>query len=238
MVLAFTGHRPEKLPWGSDETDPRCAALKQQLLEAVGTAAALAIQHGCTPKEIGNAHIKELQQTLIKDDCYVPGFKNEDEKDLARACHIEASSHTEGNIPENIVSGITRAMGDNSHVWESQAISDTPQWLSLSLDKPSNLSQIRIVFDPDLNAEIMVTQTKRQQDKMIKDMPSSLVKDYSLVLYKDGKEVFRKNVKDNVERLAVTELEDISADRVALEISSTYGMNKARVFEIRLYESI
>ena len=39
MVLAFTGHRPEKLPWGSDETDPRCAALKQQLLEAVRAAA-------------------------------------------------------------------------------------------------------------------------------------------------------------------------------------------------------
>ena len=39
MVLAFTGHRPEKLPWGSDETDARCGALKQQLLEAVRTAA-------------------------------------------------------------------------------------------------------------------------------------------------------------------------------------------------------
>ncbi len=31
MVLAFTGHRPEKLPWGSDENDPRCQALKLQL---------------------------------------------------------------------------------------------------------------------------------------------------------------------------------------------------------------
>ena len=39
MVLAFTGHRPEKLPWGSDESDPRCAALKKQILEAVRTAA-------------------------------------------------------------------------------------------------------------------------------------------------------------------------------------------------------
>ena len=39
MVLAFTGHRPEKLPWGSDESDPRCAALKQQLKDAVRTAA-------------------------------------------------------------------------------------------------------------------------------------------------------------------------------------------------------
>ena len=39
MVLAFAGHRPEKLPWGSDESDPRCAALKRQIIEAVRTAA-------------------------------------------------------------------------------------------------------------------------------------------------------------------------------------------------------
>lgn len=39
MVLAFAGHRPEKLPWGSDESDPRCDALKRQIVEAVRTAA-------------------------------------------------------------------------------------------------------------------------------------------------------------------------------------------------------
>lgn len=28
---AFTGHRPRKFPWGYDETDARCVALKQEL---------------------------------------------------------------------------------------------------------------------------------------------------------------------------------------------------------------
>ena len=31
MILAFAGHRPEKLPWGNEEADARCVALKQQL---------------------------------------------------------------------------------------------------------------------------------------------------------------------------------------------------------------
>jgi uncharacterized phage-like protein YoqJ len=31
VTCAFSGHRPEKLPWGTDETDPRCLALKIQL---------------------------------------------------------------------------------------------------------------------------------------------------------------------------------------------------------------
>lgn len=34
VICAFTGHRPEKLPWQSEE-DPRCAALKEQILQAV-----------------------------------------------------------------------------------------------------------------------------------------------------------------------------------------------------------
>jgi len=40
-TCAFTGHRPGKLPWGYDETDPRCRELKQRLYdtaEAVASA--------------------------------------------------------------------------------------------------------------------------------------------------------------------------------------------------------
>ena len=30
-TCCFTGHRPEKLPWGTDERDPRCLALKRSI---------------------------------------------------------------------------------------------------------------------------------------------------------------------------------------------------------------
>lgn len=30
-TCCFTGHRPDKLPWGLDESDPRCAAMKRSL---------------------------------------------------------------------------------------------------------------------------------------------------------------------------------------------------------------
>lgn len=30
-TCCFTGHRPDKLPWGTDERDPRCLALKRSL---------------------------------------------------------------------------------------------------------------------------------------------------------------------------------------------------------------
>ena len=30
-TCCFTGHRPAKLPWGTNEKDPRCLALKEEL---------------------------------------------------------------------------------------------------------------------------------------------------------------------------------------------------------------
>ena len=34
----FTGHRPDKLPWGRDESDPRCLELKRRMTAAVREA--------------------------------------------------------------------------------------------------------------------------------------------------------------------------------------------------------
>lgn len=34
-TCCFTGHRPDKLPWGTDENDSRCVALKQRLSAAL-----------------------------------------------------------------------------------------------------------------------------------------------------------------------------------------------------------
>lgn len=42
-ACTFTGHRPQRLPWGENEADPRCAAIKEKLFQAVLTA----YQQGC-----------------------------------------------------------------------------------------------------------------------------------------------------------------------------------------------
>ncbi len=37
-TCCFTGHRPDKLPWGDNEADPRCAALKAAIAREVERA--------------------------------------------------------------------------------------------------------------------------------------------------------------------------------------------------------
>lgn len=34
-TMCFTGHRPEKLPWGSDETSPRCREFQLRLMAVI-----------------------------------------------------------------------------------------------------------------------------------------------------------------------------------------------------------
>ncbi|MBQ9349316.1 MAG: DUF1273 family protein [Oscillibacter sp.] len=41
----FTGHRPDKLPWRYNETDPRCMALKERITNAVEAACREGYRH-------------------------------------------------------------------------------------------------------------------------------------------------------------------------------------------------
>ncbi len=44
-ACCFTGHRPAKLPWGTDENDPRCIALKERLYAAAESAVQEGMEH-------------------------------------------------------------------------------------------------------------------------------------------------------------------------------------------------
>ena len=47
-TCCFTGHRPDKLPWGEDESDPRCLRLKRAVAQAVEDACASGVRHFIT----------------------------------------------------------------------------------------------------------------------------------------------------------------------------------------------
>ncbi|QHI67986.1 FAD-dependent oxidoreductase [Tichowtungia aerotolerans] len=79
------------LALGTVRIEASCAATGQ----AAGTAAALALYRGTTPRGVYQKHMTELQQLLLKNDQYVPGILNRDPADLARTAHVRASSTRE-----------------------------------------------------------------------------------------------------------------------------------------------
>lgn len=203
--------------------------------QAVGTAAALAAQKRMTPRELG-ACIETLQQTLLKDDCYLPGIVNRDEKDLARAALVSCSSSLPGCGAGNVINGVSRKVHADSNCWVSEALNGGDQWIRLDLPRAVSLSEIHLKFDPDLSAQIMPSLSRRQQDLQTPGVPPRLVRDYTILLYQGGEIVYQENISGNYQRFRVHRpASPVACDRVRVVVHASNGDENARIYEIRLY---
>ncbi len=202
--------------------------------QAVGTAAALCKKYDCKPRELA-PHVGELQQLLIKDDAFLPGFVNEDAADLARNATFTATSFVAGGEPANVVDGYTRRLDDVSHAWVTDGISPDGECLTMKLAAPATLSQLRLTFDSDFSYPIRVTMAYNRQIQQRVGVPAELVKDYTVTLNKDGKAVRTIQVKDNHQRHNILDFEPTECDSAEICITATNGADVITVFEVRAY---
>ena len=200
--------------------------------QAVGTAAALCKKYGCTPHEIEN-HMAELQQTLLKDDCYIPGYRNEDEQDIARRAKVTATSEKEAAA--NVINGVARTVGDSANCWQSDGIRAGGEELTLTLDQARSVSQVRLTFDPNLNASIRLSLSSKRIAEQVPGVPPELVKDYDVELKKGGCVVASRQVRGNYQRLNVLDFQPADCDEIVLRVLATNGIADARVYEVRAY---
>lgn len=115
-----------------------CAILGQ----AAGTAAALAVQYDISPRQVGS-HIRELQELLMKDDCWLPGRK----RSISKLCQ-EAALTAPCDGTEKLRNGHDRptdAEGDNGCFLPLGAD------CTYTLKQPSYVHSVRLIFDSDLN---------------------------------------------------------------------------------------
>jgi hypothetical protein len=219
-----------KLAFGSIRVMGTCAVGGQ----AVGTAAAMCIKYGCMPRGI-LAHIDELQQTLLKEDCYIPGVRNTDVGDKALSATVRASSEREGCEAKNVINGVTRIEGDSQNKWVSDGISADGEVLTLELAEPTTVQQVRLTFDTNLNYSIKVTLSDKRKRQQRVGVPMELVKDYTVSLYEGGKLVTERTVTDNHQRLNVVSFEPTRADKVVITVHATNGADDVHIFETRVY---
>ena len=231
--LMFAGRdiSASKMAFSSSRVMGTCAIGGQ----AVGTAAAMAAQKGCTPRELG-ASIGQVQQRLLRDDCYIPGFRNEDGDDLARQANVSASGMRPGFEAEKVISGVSRRVGEESHAWESDGISPDGETLTLSFVQPKTLGEVRVYFDPDFSGEIMPSLTQKVLRRQCEYLPPVLVRDFDVAVVRNGTVVWKQEVRDNIQRMCIFDLpEGLAGDGVEIRVIATYGYGNARIFEVRIY---
>ena len=202
--------------------------------EAVGLAAARCVQHGVDPRALA-PFIPEVQQDILRDGGYLPGFKNEDPDDLARTARFTASSSKPGCGPEQVANGISRKIGENMNGWVSDGMGPEGETLTMQLQSPAALRQLRFVFHSDFRYPIRVTMSPNRQAQQRPGVPAELVRDYVVELIKDGQTVRTVEVKANHQRLNVLDFEPTLCDTVRLRVLSTHGAPDVTVFEMRAY---
>ncbi|MBP5294228.1 MAG: FAD-dependent oxidoreductase, partial [Lachnospiraceae bacterium] len=70
--------------------------------QAAGTAASLCVRLAEDPRGIGQRHLGALQQELIKNDQFIPGFKNEDPDDPCLTASVTASSYSTNEVYNHV----------------------------------------------------------------------------------------------------------------------------------------
>jgi FAD dependent oxidoreductase len=219
-------------------TSTRVMATCAVMGQAAGTAAALCVQHGLTPRQLyhDESRLNELQQTLLRDDQTIKNLKNEDPRDLARKATITASAAAEGSKPESVIDGFVRdVVGALDHRWAAPMAGGKP-WIELSWAEPQPIQQVQITFDSGFHRELTLTSSDSHNSKMVRAPQPETVRDYTIVAKTyDGREVELARVVNNHQRLRRHDFAPIQAKSIRLEVMATNGLDQARIFEIRCY---
>jgi hypothetical protein len=112
--------------------------------QAVGTAAALCVKLGTTPRELGR-----LRQRLLRNDAYIPGVFNEDPDDLARKATVNATSqsHTEVYEPKRGIPGGLQSLDETYCAVFSQVPSSGLQLYIKNMGDKASLSARWVEMD-------------------------------------------------------------------------------------------
>ena len=197
-----------------------CAVIGQ----AVGTAASLAAAHGCSPRQVGERHLTELQTQLMADDCWLPGRVRPIPKETLEA-RVSAAN---GGDVEALRNGHDREDEDNERLnaWTAKP----GDWAEYRFDSPRQLSQCRLVFDSHLKRKWNNMPLYYPKDGWDLKPPATLVKTCRLLAEtNDGQWTQVAVVDDNAQRLIKLPL-DIKTNAVRLVIDETWGNEDVNIF--------
>ena len=134
------------LALGSTRVMLTCAVIGH----AVGTASAMCVDRGVTPRTLGRNHIDALQRRLLKEGAYLIGQRYEDPDNLAFEAEASASSegtYDEEPMPaENVTDGFHRLDRGHPHAWMPSGDASGEHWVELQWQEPVSFNVVHVYF--------------------------------------------------------------------------------------------
>jgi len=184
--------------------------------QAVGTAAAMAVRLGLTPRGVLD-RVGELQQALIRDDCYLPWVRQKFSP-LTENAKLTAST----GDPEPVRDGLNRPVGDDPHCWECSR-GDTIEYL---FDGPRHVERAVLICDSALDENIAMTYEGIEH---LTAVPDVMHKSFQVEGMIDGAWRTLAEVTGNHQRLVRVRIGK-SVAGIRWRLNQTWGSERTRLY--------
>ena len=174
--------------------------------QAAGIAAAVAAADDASPAAVASERIKQVQQEVLKQGCYVPVVRNADPRDLARRSTVTGSSAAPGCEPGKVIDGVSRVVGKDSHAWRPGE--EGPAWLMLSLPRAASLNTLHLTCEEYRSVPFVVEVAEAGGWRTVAEHPEA-----------------------DETRRHVLRFDRVTSDRLRIRFAESVG-----VCEVRLYD--
>lgn len=185
--------------------------------QAVGTAAALAVRKGLVPRDLCR-HMRELQQLLLRDDCYLPRVRQEFGP-LTGGARLTASQ----GDPEPLRDGTSRPVGDDPHTWPCSPGGR----VAYEFDAPAAVGRATLVLDSALDRLIAMSGIKL--DGQLRSVPEVTPKAFRLEGLVGGEWTTLAKATDNHQRLVRLDVRK-QLEGLRFVLDETWGADRTNVY--------
>lgn len=186
-----------------------CAVLGQ----ALGTAVAQAVTDNC---HVENVDIRRLQETLLEDDHYIPWHKR-------KVSQLSLDAECTSDIVRN----------GNDRGEENLWIGKTGDKIEYTLSKDTIISEIRLIFDNDMNRKYHNMPCSYPLHEERFKLPKTLIREYRIELEDEKGAISSIHISDNHQRFVKHKV-NAPAKRVRFIPLSTNGSEEFRLFSFEI----
>lgn len=192
-----------------------CSVLGQ----AVGTAVYLGVRENLNPREIGEKKIRELQELLMFDDCFLPFIKRE-VTTLTKQATIDERY-------ENLRNGYDRPiMNVDNGVYLNPG-----DFIEFKYSDYVKVQGLRIIFDSNLNRPYHNMPCYYPLKNKESYVPETLVKKFTVsAITPEGEKVLHEETC-NYQRFVLLKFDEM-VQTIRITPHETWGVEKAHIFSV------